>query len=108
MVSNLLQKQQVLLPFQFLLTKLSFVKITPLLTNHMKIFNLRGIFIRQISCVTLMLLWTMIKAESSVLGKQENVNHNIHSFLVVKYVLIRSTIWVSQCVIENSQTKIGK
>ena len=84
MVSDLLQKQQVLLPFQFLLNKLSFVKITPLLTNHMKIFNLRGIFIRQISCVTLMLLWTMIKAESSVLGKQENVNHNIHSFLVVK------------------------
>ena len=47
-----IQKQQTLLPFQFLLARLSFVKITPLFRNHMKILFFRGIFICHISCVT--------------------------------------------------------
>ena len=45
-------KQQTLLPFQFLLARLSFVKITPLFRNHTKILFFRGIFICHISCVT--------------------------------------------------------
>ena len=52
MVSSLLHKQQTLLPFQILLTRLSFVKITPFFRNHMKILFFRGIFICHISCVT--------------------------------------------------------
>jgi len=55
----LLQKQQVLIPFQFLLDKLSFVRITTLLGYHINIFVLKGIFICQISCVALIPLLTM-------------------------------------------------
>jgi hypothetical protein len=41
-VSLLLQKQQLLVPCQILLTKLSFVRITPLNRNHRNIFTLSG------------------------------------------------------------------
>jgi hypothetical protein len=50
MVSSLLQKQQTLLPFQFLLARLSFVKITLFLGTTWRFFKV--IFICHISCVT--------------------------------------------------------
>ena len=43
-VWSLEQKQHSLLPFQFLLIKLSLVRITPLFRYHINIFILRGIF----------------------------------------------------------------
>jgi hypothetical protein len=45
----MLQKQQVLLPCQFLLAKLSFVKVTPLLRYFIKTFIFKGILSFQIS-----------------------------------------------------------
>lgn len=53
-----LQKLQYLLPFQFLLTRLSFVKITPFFKYHMKILIFNGSLNCQISCVTLILVLT--------------------------------------------------
>jgi hypothetical protein len=47
-VSLLLQKQQHLLPFHLLFSKLSFVNVTPLLKYHKKILILLGIFNLQI------------------------------------------------------------
>jgi hypothetical protein len=41
-VSGLLQKQHILLPFQCLLAKLSFVKVTPLLRYHIKKLIFKG------------------------------------------------------------------
>jgi hypothetical protein len=54
----LTKKQQALFPFQFLLAKLSFVRMTPLFRYHINIFILRGIFICQISCVAFKPLMT--------------------------------------------------
>jgi hypothetical protein len=42
MVSSLAQKTQVVVPVQFLLTRLSFVRVTPLFKCHKKIFILSG------------------------------------------------------------------
>lgn len=44
MVSSLIQKQHFLLPFQFRLAKLSFVRTTPLFEYHIKIFIFKGNF----------------------------------------------------------------
>jgi hypothetical protein len=52
-VSGMLQKQHVLLPFQFLPTKLSFVKVTTLLRYHIKTFILKGILSFQRSLLSI-------------------------------------------------------
>jgi hypothetical protein len=52
MVSNLLLKQQNLLPFQFLVARLSLVRMTLFLRTK-KYLNFKGIFVCQISGATL-------------------------------------------------------
>ena len=49
----LLQKQHNLLPFQFLLAKLSLVRMALFFKNHKKTLIFKGNFVRQISYVTL-------------------------------------------------------
>ena len=53
-----LQKPHTLLPIQFRLAKLSFVSNTPLFKYYIKILIFKGIFARQISCVTFIPLLT--------------------------------------------------
>jgi hypothetical protein len=49
MVSSLLQKQYFVLPFQFILTNLSLIRMTPFCKYQRKIFIFRGIFNFQIN-----------------------------------------------------------
>jgi hypothetical protein len=57
-VSGLLQKQHILLPYQCLLAKLSFVNVTPLLRHHIKILIFKGSlsFQRSLLCTPIPLL----------------------------------------------------
>ena len=60
MVSLQLQKLHNLLPCQFLLTKLSLVRVTPLQRYHIKILILRGILrFQSVLCVVILLLFNM-------------------------------------------------
>ena len=52
MVSSQLQKQHLASPFHFLLIKLSFVSITPLLRYHKKILIFEGTFSFQATQLT--------------------------------------------------------